>query len=379
MVEKWAELALSVNPDHIIVYGGALPSSMPELLMEKGKCDYILAGECELSLPSFVKSIQNGNFYPRDISGLFFIKNKKIFGNQTPRLVIGERKDGIARISDLSKPDYSLLDMNFYVEYLNETNQSFEVMASQGCKANCSFCRRLVLGIGYKSVDAILDEISDVMNKLGINRFYFVDENFLGSKSFFKELIEKKKERGLDFTFRGQCRADAIDEEICSLGSGNGLFAVSLGIESANQTVLDKIGKGVKIADVEKSISLLQKYNIGVTANFIMGFPEDTEEDYEIMANFIRKNKLEQHGKLGCLTPTPGTRLWKQSIENGFITDEWEFVKKLGNLFFERMVNYTDLSDETLDAHYKKIVNLLQRPVTYPKSERYLKLISVLH
>lgn len=377
-VELFAKIARDKNPDHVIIYGGALPSSMPVLLMDNCLCDYIISGEGERSFPAFIRSINEGNFYPEDIGGLYYKKNGSIVGTKQDRMIVGQKIHRTYQLSELSYPDYSLLDIDFYIDYLKETNQSFEIMSSRGCKSNCSFCYKLVRGLGAKGPDAVLDEISEIIYGYDLDRFYFVDENFLELKPIFREFIEKKQHRKLDFTYRGQCRIDAIDEDICEWGQDNGLAVVSMGIESVNQETLNRMKKGIKIREVEKKLEMLRNYNIGISVNFIVGFPWDTEDDYIEMINFIKRNGLERLGKVSYLTPSPGTKLWYECVEQGHIKDQYKFIKSLGNLFFERTVNFTNLPDDVIDYYYQKIAKLIQRPVTYPKSQKYLEKLSSL-
>lgn len=377
-VERLAKIVRQINPEHIIIYGGAMPSSMPEIMIEKCKCDYLLAGEGEVSLAAFINTIREGNFYPRDIPGLYYKKNGEILGKK-PEHLLGKKVNNIYQLTELSRPDHSVLEMDFYINYLNETNQSFELMASRGCKGNCSFCHRLVRGLGYKPPEMVLDEIEEVINEYGMDRFFFVDENFFEQKDVFRRFIEEKRRRGLEFTFRAQGRFDAIDDDICKLGRDNGLAVLSMGIESANQNTLNRIGKGIKLTDVEKTIGLIRKHGLGLSPNFIFGFPQDTEQDYIEMINFIRRNGLEHTGKLFYLTPGPGTRLWDQCVRAGKIKDEWEFARNLGDLYYERMINLTNLPEDVLDYYYKKITDIIQRPVTYPKSRKYLELLTAIH
>ncbi len=378
-VERFARMAKDVNPDHIIIYGGALPSSAPDLLIEKCGCDSIVVGEGELALPAFLKSVRGGVFYPKDIAGLCYKRDNTIVKIPQERMVIASKSSTGYQLGELSRPDYSLVDMDFYIDYLKETDQSFDIMASRGCKGNCFFCHRVVRGLAAKRPDAILDEISEVIDGYGLDRFYFVDENFLELKSVFREFIEKKQKRGMNFTFRGQSRADAIDEDICALGRDNNLASVTIGIESVRQETLNKMGKGIKIADVEKNIDLLRKYDISVMPNFIVGFPWDTENDYIEMIDFIKRNGLERYGKINQLTPLPGTRLWSRCLESGQIKDELEFIKSLGNIFFERSINLTSLPDEVIDHYFQEITALLERPVVYPKSQKYLAKLGVMY
>ncbi len=370
-VEKYAKIVLDANPNNIAVYGGPLPSAVPELLLKNCLCSYIIAGEGEFSFPSLVQSIFKGKFYPENIPGLYYKKGE---------VVVGTKNKRILQLNYFSKPDYSLFDMDFYINYLKETGQSFEIMASRGCRGNCSFCYKVCgPGLSIRSADSILDEISEIIEKFGITRFYFVDENFLESKKFFYEFIQKKRERRLEFTFIGQARIDAIDRDLCRTGSENGLICISTGIESASQGTLDIANKRITIEETEDKIKLMREFNIRISANFIIGFPWETADDYKALVAFIEKNKLEKQHKLSYLTPLPSTRIYQEAIERGLIKDEFAYIKNLGDLYWERMINLTSLPDDVLDYYYQKISVMGQKDVVYPKSKTYLRQIRKIH
>ena len=356
-------MALKQNPGHRIVYGGPLPSSVPELLLKKSSCHYIVAGEGERSFPNLIESLKNGIEYPQDINGIFFLKEGVLFGKPN---------DKIMQLNELSKPDFSLFDIDFYVNYLKETDQSFELMASRGCVGNCSFCYKF-LGRGYsiRPPNSVLDEISYIRDHHGINKFYFVDENFIHSKKFFYEFIQKKIKRKMDFSFIAQGRIDAIDEKLCKIGAENGLICISTGIESASQETLDRISKNITIEEIEAKMRLMRDCKIKVAANFIVGFPWDTENDYKLMIRFIEKNELSQQSKISYLTPLPKTRIYIDLLQKGIIKDEYEFIKSLGNLYWECMINLTTMPDDVLDHYYSLLYQIGQRYIVPPKSEKY--------
>ncbi len=348
-----------------------LATAIPELLFENCSCHYIVAGEGEITFPAMIKSLFRGERYPENIKGLYYRKDG---------VVIGSRPKWIRKLDHLSEPDYSLFDMEFYNGYLRETAQSFELMASRGCKGNCSFCYKFCgAGLCIRSVDSVLDEITGIVDEYGIRRFYFVDENFLDSKEFFLEFVEKKKKRGLDFTFIGQTRIDSIDEEICCLGAENGLICLSSGIESASQKTLDRVNKRLTIEEIEFKLKLVREYHILHLVSFIVGFPWDTEDDYKLLMDFVSRNKLEKKFKTHYLTPLPKTRIYKYAVENEFITDEFEYIKTLGDLYWERMINLTNLPDEVLDHYHHELYNIGSKDVVYPKYEKYLTQIRKIH
>ncbi len=369
VVEKYAKMIIEADPRHIIIYGGPLPSSAPELLLKKCCCKYIIAGEGEFSLPELVKSLEEGELYPEHISGLHYFKNGVYFCKPPSK---------IKHLEKWSDPDYSHFDMDFYVNYLKETNQAFEVMASRGCVGDCSFCFKFLgAGLSFRMPSAILDEIEIVMDRYNFNKFYFVDENFLQSKKFFNAFLNEKKRRGLEFRFIVQGRIDAIDAQICREGSQHGLMCVSTGIESASQKTLDLIDKATHIEEIEKKIRMLREYDIQVAANFILGFPWDTEEDYKAMIDFIVRNGLEKQSKMSYLCPLPGTRIYIDLVNRGVIEDEYEYIQSLGNIFWERMINLTNMPDSVLDSYYQMLFRLGQRDISTPKSEKYKSMLNL--
>ena len=360
-----------LNPENLIVYGGPLPSSATEVLLKRCSCDYIVRGEGEVSFPLLVKSIFEGNYFPEGISGVYYL-NGGIF--------TGKKNEMIRKLDQYSKVDYSLFDMDFYLSYLNETGQAFEIMASKGCPYNCYFCFKSGgTGMSVKNASAVLDEIEPNRITYSVNKFYFVDENFFAAKIFFREFIEEKKKRGLTFTFIIQARIDSFDREMLQLAKDHGLIGMSTAIEAVSQEELDRIKKNIQFSHIESQLDLMKEVGVQVWADFIIGFPWDTIEGYKQIIKFVRKHKLEKRFKLSYLTPLPGTQLWEEAIQKGLIKDEFEYIYNMGDLFFERMANLTKFTDEILDHYYNEIASIGRRPVDYPKHQRYLSQIREIH
>ncbi len=366
-VEKYVALIRDKSPSSIIVYGGHFPSSMPELMLQHSSCDYLIHGEGERAFPALVLAIRDGNFSPETITGVFFKRRGK---------TIGVRNKRIGKLDELSNPDFSLFDMEYYMKYLRETGQSWELMASRGCYGNCSFCYKFMgNGISLRKVSYVLDEIEYIIKNFDLRRFYFVDENFLQMKKSFLEFIDEKNKRGLQFSFIAQSRIDAIDQETCEVGSKNGLTCISSGIESVSQKTLDHINKKLTIVEAEEKIQLMRRYDIRPMVNFIIGFPWDTEDDYIELYNFIVRNSLQKQVRLSYLTPLPSTQLFQDLVDKGVIKDVFEYSIKLDNLYWQRHINLTNMPDALLDHHFERITELGRRDLFNVKSPEYMRQI----
>ncbi|MHA2282084.1 MAG: B12-binding domain-containing radical SAM protein [Promethearchaeota archaeon] len=370
-VERYVKIIRSKHPKNRIVYGGSFPSSMPDLMLQRCSCDFLVHGEGERAFPALIKAIWEGNYFPSGISGVFYRHNGKIIGTKNKR---------IAKLDAFSNPDFSQFNMNFYIDYLLETGQSWEIMASRGCLGNCTFCYKFMgNGLSVRKVDFVLDEIEFIIENFNLSKFYFVDENFLQINKYFMEFIEKKNKRGLDFSFIGQSRIDAIDEEKCDIGSANGLICISTGVESVSQNTLNRINKRITVHESEKKLEIMRRFNIRPSVNFIIGFPWETEQDYKDLYDFIIRNGLQKHTKISYLTPLPSTKLFQECIEKGLISDPFEYACSLNNLYWERHINLTRLPDEVLDYYFNILTRLGKRNTVKIKSPKYATKIRELH
>ena len=401
-VEKCAEIVKRHNPGNIVIYGGPLASSSGKILAARSKADYVLGGEAEITFPTLVKHLLAGDQYPdtNEIHGLYYRYDQEILigehgggscgsstgsaekslvgiglkPSQPSRMkgVVGQVHKKLGVLEKASRPDYSEFDMDFYVGYLKETDQAWEIMGSRGCVAACSFCYKMVgNGLSVRSVEDVLDEMEWVVRDHGINKFYFVDDSLLVMRDWYRSFLKGKRERGLDSKFIIQARIDAIDEELVQEGVENGLICISTGVESTTQFALDKMRKSVTLEEVQAKIALVKKYGLAFNANMIIGFEWETETYWKEMLGFIEA-VVPGQAKLNILTPLPSTTIYQQAKRRGLIGDEWDYIQKMGDLYFELIVNMTPESDEKLLEWYERIKAVSSRDVAFPLSDRYL-------
>ena len=70
----------------------------------------------------------------------------------------------------------------------------------------------------------------------------------------------------------------------------SGCTCLSYGLESGSQKVLDRMNKGIKIADAEKIIRNTLKAGIQVMVNFMFGFPGEDDADFKESIQFMQRN-----------------------------------------------------------------------------------------
>ncbi|MCL2389759.1 MAG: radical SAM protein, partial [Elusimicrobia bacterium] len=139
----------------------------------------------------------------------------------------------------------------------------------------------------------------------------FLDENL----TFNREHIEKicnliiKENIKIPWSCPNGIRADKIDDNLIKLMKKAGCYRLSLGIESANETILKNIVKGESIDTIKKAISILKQNKIISHGFFIFGLPGETKKSINETINFALTSGLDQADFM-ILDMRPGTDLW---------------------------------------------------------------------
>ena len=89
-------------------------------------------------------------------------------------------------------------------------------MATRGCVQNAPSATRWSAPLFDPQAEAVIDEVQAIMERYGLDRFYFVDDDMMTFRKWLGEFIEIKKARRLDFTFRVQARINALEEDLCA-------------------------------------------------------------------------------------------------------------------------------------------------------------------
>ncbi|HIG97093.1 MAG TPA: radical SAM protein [Candidatus Aenigmarchaeota archaeon] len=158
----------------------------------------------------------------------------------------------------------------------------------------------------------IFDELMYAKEKYGSNEFKVLDDNFTLQMDRAKDICKLFLDEKLDmkWTCPNGIRADRLDEELCTLMKQAGCYSMSIGVESGDPDVFDKINKGERLDDVERGIKLAQAAGIKVHGFFIIGLLGSTYEADKRSMEFAKR--LGITASWGILVPYPGTEVWEQ-------------------------------------------------------------------
>lgn len=167
-----------------------------------------------------------------------------------------------------------------------------------GCPHDCIFCNQRKIASSITDVTA-----KDVENTIERYLSYFRPNSFIevafygGSFTAIDINIQKDllkvplqyKEKGIINEIRLSTRPDAIDDFILNHLKEYKVDTIELGVQSLNEDVLEKSGRGHNSEDVYRAVKLIKDYNFKLGLQMMVGLPGDTfERSLDTAKTFIQ-------------------------------------------------------------------------------------------
>jgi len=220
---------------------------------------------------------------------------------------------------------------------------------SRGCTMPCGFCSiRRMYGKTFRlySDERVVEDLRGIKAR-GAKGVLFVDDNVTLDGPRLKELclrFEREKVNDLFIVMQASVFPIAADLSIAEAMARGGVKMVFLGIESGDERNLKVLGKSKQSTRTGKVVRALREAGIIVIGGFIVGNPDDREEDVRATYRYVREIGVD-HGIVQCLTPYPKTELRRQLLERGLVTNSDDLDRYNG---FIPNVRTEHLSDKDL-------------------------------
>jgi anaerobic magnesium-protoporphyrin IX monomethyl ester cyclase len=301
----------------ITVFGGMHPTILPEETARSGGVDYIIAGDAEKSFPSFVEALTQGED-PLKVPGVGrYLDTGFQFTPPEPL-----EQD----INRFPFPDREVLvNIESHKKHLDA------VVTSRGCPYECTFCSGRNLtggGVRYRSVESVVDEMKEVMERYQMKHIMFYDDALLIHKKRMIKICLEILNQKVKVTWGGFTRADSVDPEILGLMKESGCTYLGIGVESGSDRVLKKIKKGYTREQAIDGVQLIKKSGIDVSINMIIGFPFERAEDIQDSISLIEE--LHVPTNINTFTPYPKTELFEECVSRGLIQKgiDWSSISQ---------------------------------------------------
>ncbi|HDQ04240.1 MAG TPA: radical SAM protein [Deltaproteobacteria bacterium] len=180
-----------------------------------------------------------------------------------------------------SPPDYDDFPAQFYFS----PGFVLPYSASRGCYwRGCAFCPERAEENPYLplSPTQINQELPLLVAKYQPGLVHLLDNAL--SPSLLKNLSQNPP--GANWYGFARVSKELADEEFCLSLKKSGCVMLKLGIESGDQEVLDKLNKGINLADASKALKALKKAGIAAYVYLLFGTPQENEESAQKTLNF---------------------------------------------------------------------------------------------
>jgi hypothetical protein len=256
------------HSDAFIVLGGPGFNYYAEDWLAYLDLDYGIRGEGEEVFPLLLDRYEmGGDIY--DIPGCVFRKNGH-FGCIPPRQV--------ENLNGAPLPAYDLFDLEKY----DARGIIPAIFTKRGCAFNCSFCPYSKLeGKRYrlKSPERVLAEICHIQKVSPSQRIMFCDNSFNVPKPHAQSICRALVAKGTGLRWgTGDLKPVGITPDFCQLMADSGCFYANLAIESASQTMLERMKRGYTVKQVRQSLDVLSRSNIPFGVSVLFGAPGETPE-----------------------------------------------------------------------------------------------------
>ena len=313
------------RPGSMIIVGGNFATSSYREILKNEDVDAVCYGEGEIPVAQLIAA---GDMAAEVRGNSSFITREGLNAERQPANKMIEDLDLLPPI-DFNYVEYGYYEKPkvriFQKEALAVESEpaTLVIYTSRGCPFNCCFCACHVMHgkqVRYMSVERVIRDITLMIREYGIQCLFINDDNFLLNKTRAKKILRELVALNITVNFPSVLMRN-IDDEIAGLLSQLGVTTQLVSIESGSDYVLKHlIDKPLRKEEMKVSIENLRRHNISCDTNVIIGFPGETDEH--------RQETLETVDGLGfnwvyyfIVLPVPGTKLYKQCEENGYLVD----------------------------------------------------------
>ncbi len=276
-----ARRAKDYSSDVIVVKGGKHEAFAWETTLKNHpEIDISVIGEGELILEEIVAEANNGRDFSH-VSGIAFRRDNDIVRNNHEKNV---------DFRELPFPDRNILPYHPHYDFgIFNDKMTAQVMTARGCGSRCKFCH---VGGTYRerSVEQVMEELRGLKDS-GYDAVYFDDGTFTFNRKRVISICDSLLKEDLDLEWGCQTRVDRVDKELLETMKAAGCTFVFYGVESADQDILDSLGKGIDPEKARRAVRLTRSLGIRTSISLMVGTPYENDE--KLQKTFDFANELD--------------------------------------------------------------------------------------
>jgi len=344
------EAIKEVSRDVVAILVGPHVSALPtETLTMSTRIDAVARGEYDFTILDCARRLSEGGSLA-GIEGLTYRQNGETIHNPARPFI--EDLDALPFVSRVYKQH---LNVGQYF-YAHGRYPIVVTVAGRGCPFQCTYCvyPQTFVGRKYRArgIDNVIDELQFVREAFPhVKEVMFEDDTLTVNRNRVRDLCARIVERRLNIEWSANSRPD-LDYETLRMMKEAGCRLLCVGMESGDQTILDRIKKKMTVEKIRQFVADARKAKVLVHGCFMFGNPGETEQTIRTTIELAKDLPLDT-AQFFPLMVYPGTESYDWMRGNGYLRSEdfrqWLTPEGLHNcmidlpgLSAERLVEWCD-------------------------------------
>ncbi len=329
-----------------------------EIIRENDLIDAAIKGEAEWSILELCSRIRDEMNW-RDIPNL-------VTRDEDGGITNNPNRPPCDNLDEYGWPDRDLLPtlegyMNLFAIKVGLGNRGLNLIASRGCRFNCSYCQPVLREhfgsmVRYRSTGSIIDEMVHLSEKYNVKYFWFEDDTLTMAGNWLSDLCDILIDSEYGFKWSCNSRIDTISEAMIRKMKEAGCYMIRYGFESGSQYILDKtLNKGVKLEKAKEVVKWTRDNGIKIYAYMMIGGKEETVETVELTRDFIKEIR-PFWVQISMTTPLPGTYFRQKAEEDPEINIISDDLRRL-SIFRESIIDTPHFTHKELERIHDDLIN----------------------
>ncbi|NBH08559.1 radical SAM protein [Amycolatopsis sp. SID8362] len=224
---------------------------------------------------------------------------------------------------------------------------SVNVRTGRGCPFKCKFCTFPSYNdqqVDLMETESVVHQLRQIMRLPQVGSVRFVDDTLFLNRNHLITVCRRMIDIGFDKPWTAYLRAPTLTDECVRYLSEAGCRLVLVGVESADQAVLNNMLKGTREKHNWVAAENLAKYDVMGFAFMLVGFPGETQKSVSKSIDFLNNSGIHSyvHSPLFVFPNSPLAREARDfGLKGGF--NDWAHdtmdcrtaVEECGRMFAE--------------------------------------------
>lgn len=204
------------------------------------------------------------------------------------------------------------------------------IITGRGCPYTCTYCLfpQTLTGHNYRRrpIEAVVDELKYIEREFpGVREVFIEDDTLTVDKKRCRRLAEEMIRRRVKLRWTANARCD-VDYETLRLMRAAGLRLLCVGVESADQAILDNVEKKIEVNQISTFFDDAKKADVMVHGCFMVGNKGETAGSLERTLAFAKRLNPDT-AQFFPLMVYPGTKAYEWADKSGLLEtrdfDRW--------------------------------------------------------